>query len=58
MRRHVLPEVVTVDKSGASSAALDALKEEPVWRLFKKGQMIPPNGQELSAAELFSSLAA
>ena len=105
LRQHGLPEKVTIDKSGANTAALEALQEETgatieirqnkylnnlveqdhravkrivrpmlgfksfrsarrtlagieLMHMLKKGQMIPDNGQELSAAEQFYSLAA
>jgi hypothetical protein len=105
VRQHGLSEKVTIDKSGANTAALEALKAEtgatieirqnkylnnlveqdhravkrivrpmlgfksfPSARLtlagielmpmLKKGQMILANGQKLSAAEQFYSLAA
>ena len=103
--QHGLPEKVTIDKSGANTAALEAFQEETgatieirqnkylnnlveqdhravkrivrlmlgfksfrsasrtlagieLMHMLKKGQMIPHNGQELSAAEQFYSLAA
>lgn len=103
--QHGLPEKVTIDKSGANTAALEALQEETgatieirqnkylnnlveqdhravkrivrsmlgfksfwsarrtlagieLMHMITKGQMIPDNGQELSAAEQFYSLAA
>jgi putative transposase len=105
LRQHGLPEKVTIDKSGANKAALQALQEESdapieirqnkylnniveqdhravkrivrpmlgfksfhsarrtlagieLMHMLKKGQMIAVNGQELSAAEQFYSLAA
>ncbi len=105
LRRHGLPDKVTIDNSGANTAALEALQEESgasieirqskylnnlveqdhravkrivrpmlgfksfrsarrtlagieLMHMLKKGQMIPDNGQELSAAEQFYSLAA
>jgi putative transposase len=105
LRQHGLPEKVTIDKSGANTAALEALQEESgtsieirqskylnnlveqdhravkrivrpmlgfksfrsarrtlagieLMHMLKKGQMISHNGQELSAAEQFYSLAA
>ena len=104
VRHHGLPEKVTIDKSGANSAALEALQEEtghPIERrqikylnniveqdhraikrmvrpmlgfntfrsarttlqgielihMIKKGQMVSTDGQNLSAAEQFYSLA-
>jgi putative transposase len=105
VRQHGLPAKVTIDQSGANTAALEALKEETgatieirqnkylnnlveqdhravkrivrpmlgfksfysarltlagieLMHMLKKGQMIPANGQALSAAEQFYSLAA
>jgi putative transposase len=105
LRQQGLPEKVTIDKSGANLAALEALQEESgasieirqskylnnlieqdhravkrivrpmlgfksfrsarrtlagmeLMHMLKKGQMIAANGQELSAAEQFYSLAA
>jgi putative transposase len=103
--QHGLPEKVTIDKSGANTAALEALQAETgativirqnkylnnlveqdhravkrivrpmlgfksflsacrtlagieLMHMLKKGQMIAANGQELSAADQFYSLAA
>ncbi len=103
--QHGLPKKVTIDKSGANTAALQALQEETgatieirqnkylnnsveqdhravkritrpmlgfksfrsahrtlagieLMHMLNKGQMISDNGQELSAAEQFYSLAA
>lgn len=105
LRQHGLPEKVTIDKSGANTAALEALQEETdatieirqnkylnnlveqdhravkritrpmlgfksfrsarrtlagieLMHMINKDQMIPDNGQQLSAAEQFYSLAA
>jgi len=105
LRQHGLPEKVTIDKSGANTAALEALQEETdatieirqnkylnnlveqddravkritrpmlgfksfrsarrtlagieLMHMINKDQMIPDNGQQLSAAEKFYSLAA
>jgi len=105
LRQQGLAEKVTIDKSGANLAALEALQEESgasieirrskyrnnvieqdhravkrivrpmlgfksfrsarrtlagmeLMHMLKKGQMIAANGQELSAAEQFYSLAA
>jgi putative transposase len=105
MRQHGLPDKVTIDKSGANKAALDALQEETgheieirqsqylnnrieqdhraikriirpmlgfksfrtarttlqgieLMHMIKKNQMTMPDGQSLSAAEQFCSLAA
>lgn len=105
VRQHGLPEKITIDRSGANIAALEALKEEnarkieirqtkylnnrvkqdhravkrivrpmlgfksfgsarirlqgiELMHMIKKGQMIPVDGRDLSAAERFYSLAA
>jgi putative transposase len=105
VRQHGLPEKVTIDKSGANTAAIEALREETsqeieirqikylnnlveqdhraikrivrpmlgfqsfrsasitlqgveLMHMIKKGQMIMIDGQSLSAAERFYSLAA
>jgi putative transposase len=105
VRQHGLPDKVTIDKSGANTAAIKALKEETgqeieirqikylnnlvkqdqrsikrivqpmmgfksfpsarvtlqgieLMHMIKKGQMISIDGQALSAAEQFYSLAA
>jgi len=105
LRQHGFPEKVTIDKSGANTAALEALQEKSgatieirqnkylnnlveqdhravkrivrpmlgfksfrsargtlagieLMHMLKKGQMIPANGQDLSAAQQFYSLAA
>jgi transposase-like protein len=90
-RQHGLPEKVTIDKSGANTAALEALQEgtrakieirqmkrivrpmlgfKSFWsarrtlagielmHMLKKDQMLAVDGQKLSAAEQFYSLAA
>jgi putative transposase len=104
VRQHGLPEKVTIDQSGANTAALETLQEETgatieirqnkylnnlvehdhravkrivcprlgfkafpsarhtlsgieLMHMIKKGQMIPLNGQTLSVAEQFYSLA-
>ena len=62
VRHNGLPDKVTIDKSGANTAALEALKEETGqsierMHMIKKGQMVSAHGRELSAAEKFYSLA-
>ena len=52
---HDLPISITIDKSGANTAAINSVIE--TMHMIKKGQLHCPEGQSLSAAEQFYGMA-